>query len=52
MEFDPKTIDKIDPNGKTNVTATITPADKAVAGDYMTTVTATTKAVRPMPTIV
>ncbi len=43
MEFDPKTIDKIDPNGKTNVTATITPADKAVAGDYMTTVTATTE---------
>ncbi len=43
MEFEPKTIDKIDPNGKVNVVATITPADKAVAGDYMTTVTATTE---------
>jgi uncharacterized membrane protein len=43
MEFDPKTIDKIEPNGKVNVTATITPAEKAVAGDYMTTVTATTE---------
>jgi uncharacterized repeat protein (TIGR01451 family) len=43
MEFEPKTIDKIDPNGKANVTATITPGDKSVAGDYMTTVTATTE---------
>ncbi|HEY1721341.1 MAG TPA: NEW3 domain-containing protein [Magnetospirillaceae bacterium] len=42
VEFEPKTIDKIEPNGKTNVTATITPIDKAVAGDYMTTMQATT----------
>ena len=43
IEFDPKTIDKIDPNGKANVTATLTPADKAVAGDYMTSFNANTE---------
>jgi uncharacterized membrane protein len=43
IDFDPKTIDKIAPNGKANVTATITPGEKAVAGDYMTTVTANTE---------
>jgi len=43
IDFDPKTIDKIDPNGKTEVTATITPGAKAVAGDYMTTINANTE---------
>ena len=43
IEFDPKTIDKIDPNGKVNVTATITPGAKAVAGDYMTSISASTE---------
>lgn len=43
IEFEPKTIDKIDPNGKANVVASISPVDKAVAGDYMTTMTATTE---------
>lgn len=42
IDFDPKTIDKIDPNGKANVTATVTPGDKSVAGDYMATFTAST----------
>ncbi len=42
IDFDPKTIDKIDPNGKANVTATLTPGAKAVAGDYVTTVSAST----------
>ncbi len=42
-DFDPKTIDKIDPNGKANVTVTITPGEKAVAGDYMNTFTASTE---------
>jgi len=43
IEFDPKTIDSIEPNGKVNVTATITPGAKSVAGDYMTTITAQTE---------
>lgn len=43
IEFDPKEIEKIDPNGKVNVTATVTPGAKAVAGDYMTTVSASTE---------
>lgn len=43
IEFDPKTIDKIEPNGKANVTATITPGAKAVAGDYMTSISASTE---------
>jgi uncharacterized membrane protein len=43
IDFDPKEIDKIDPNAKANVVATITPAPKAVAGDYMTSFTASTE---------
>lgn len=43
IEFEPKTIDKIEPNGKANVTATITPGAKAVAGDYLTTINTSTE---------
>jgi uncharacterized membrane protein len=43
IEFDPKTIDKIDPNGKANVTATLTPGAKAVAGDYVVSASASTE---------
>jgi len=43
IEFDPKTIDKIDPNGKADVTATLTPGAKSVAGDYMVTVNGNTE---------
>jgi len=40
VEFDSKTIDRIDPNQKKSVMANITPAAKAIAGDYMTTIKA------------
>ena len=37
IEFEPKTVDKIDPNKDAEVTARITPTDKSLAGDYMAT---------------
>ena len=40
IEFDPKTIDRIAPNENKEVQALVTPTDKAVAGDYVTTVRA------------
>jgi uncharacterized membrane protein len=40
VEFDPKTIAEIAPNGSAEVTAKIKPSDKTVAGDYMLTITA------------
>lgn len=40
VEFDSKTVDRIDPNQKKSVMANITPAAKAIAGDYMTTIKA------------
>lgn len=40
IDFNPKTIDRIAPNANKEVQAQITPTDKAIAGDYMTTVTA------------
>jgi uncharacterized membrane protein len=40
VEFDPKTIDRIAPNDNKEVQALITPTDKAIAGDYVTTVRA------------
>lgn len=43
IEFEPKEIAKIEPNGKANVVATLTPGAKAVAGDYMVTVSANTE---------
>lgn len=38
VEFEPKAIDRIDPNQTREVQALITPPEKAVAGDYMATV--------------
>jgi len=40
VEFDPKTISEIAPDGSAEVTAKIKPSDKTVAGDYMLTITA------------
>jgi uncharacterized membrane protein len=40
VEFDSKTIDRIDPNQKKSVMANVTPSAKAIAGDYMTPIKA------------
>jgi uncharacterized membrane protein len=40
VNFDPKTVDRIAPNENKEVKALVTPSDKAVAGDYVTTVRA------------
>jgi len=40
ITFDPKTVDHIAPNENKEVQALITPTDKAIAGDYVTTVRA------------
>jgi uncharacterized membrane protein len=40
VTFDPKTIDHIAPNTDKEVQALITPTEKAIAGDYMTTIRA------------
>jgi uncharacterized membrane protein len=40
VTFDPKTVDRIAPNDNKEVQALITPTDKAIAGDYVTTVRA------------
>jgi uncharacterized membrane protein len=40
VTFDPKTVDKIAPNDTKEVQATITPPEKAIAGDYVTTLRA------------
>jgi uncharacterized membrane protein len=40
VEFDPKTIERIAPNENKEVQALITPTEKAIAGDYVTTVRA------------
>jgi uncharacterized membrane protein len=40
VSFEPKTVDRIAPNENKEVKALVTPADKAVAGDYVTTVRA------------
>ena len=40
VTFDPKTVDKIAPNDTKEVQALITPPEKAVAGDYVTTLRA------------
>lgn len=36
VEFDSKTVDRIEPNQKVAVMANLTPSAKAIAGDYMT----------------
>jgi uncharacterized membrane protein len=40
VTFDPKSIDRIAPNENKEVHALITPTDKAIAGDYVTTMRA------------
>jgi uncharacterized membrane protein len=40
VNFEPKAVDKIAPNENKEVQALVTPSDKAVAGDYVTTVRA------------
>ena len=40
IKFEPKTVDRIAPNENKEVQALITPTDKAIAGDYVTTVRA------------
>jgi uncharacterized membrane protein len=43
IEFDPKTIDQIAPNANKEVQAKVTPPEKAIAGDYAPTFTATSR---------
>jgi uncharacterized membrane protein len=43
VEFDPKTIDRLAPGARKEVTAQVTPVSKALAGDYMTTVRANSR---------
>jgi uncharacterized membrane protein len=40
IEFDPKTVDRIAPNANKEIQALITPTEKAIAGDYVTSVRA------------
>ncbi|MGH7248346.1 MAG: NEW3 domain-containing protein, partial [Pseudomonadota bacterium] len=40
IDFNPKSVDRIAPNESKEVQALITPTDKAIAGDYMTTISA------------
>jgi len=44
VEFQPARIDAIEPNQTAQITALVTPSEKAVAGDYMTTLNANGKA--------
>ncbi len=43
INFDPKTIDHIAPNTNKEVQAQITPTEKAIAGDYVTTIRASAR---------
>jgi uncharacterized membrane protein len=43
ITFDPKTIDRVAPNDNKEVQALITPTDKAIAGDYVTTIRASAR---------
>ncbi|HEY7229777.1 MAG TPA: NEW3 domain-containing protein [Pseudolabrys sp.] len=43
ISFEPTTIDRIAPNQHKEVQAIIRPSDKAIAGDYVTTLTATSR---------
>ncbi len=43
ITFNPKTVDHIAPNANKEVQALITPTDKAIAGDYVTTIRASTR---------
>jgi uncharacterized membrane protein len=43
VEFNPKTVEKIEPNKDAEVTALITPTEKSLAGDYMSTLRASSR---------
>jgi uncharacterized membrane protein len=43
ITFDPKTVDRIAPNDNKEVQALITPTEKAIAGDYVTTIRASAR---------
>ena len=43
ITFDPKTVERIAPNETKEVQALITPTEKAIAGDYVTTIRASTR---------
>jgi uncharacterized membrane protein len=43
ITFEPKTIDRVAPNQTQEVQALVTPATKAIAGDYVTTVRASSR---------
>jgi uncharacterized membrane protein len=43
IEFDHKTIERIDPGKTSDVNALITPSEKSLAGDYMTTIRAASR---------
>jgi uncharacterized membrane protein len=43
VTFEPKTVDRIAPNANKEVQALITPTEKAIAGDYVTTIRASTR---------
>jgi len=43
IEFNPKTVERIAPSENKEVQALITPTDKAIAGDYVTTISASAR---------
>jgi uncharacterized membrane protein len=43
VDFNPKSVDRIAPNENKEVQAQITPTDTAIAGDYVTTITASAR---------
>jgi uncharacterized repeat protein (TIGR01451 family) len=43
VTFEPKTVDRIAPNASKEVQARITPTEKAIAGDYVTTMRASAR---------
>jgi uncharacterized membrane protein len=43
ISFDPKTVERIAPNDNKEVQALITPTEKAIAGDYVTTIRASAR---------
>jgi uncharacterized membrane protein len=43
VTFEPKTVERIAPNKTAEVQALITPPEKAIAGDYVTTLTASSR---------
>ena len=40
IDFDTKTVDRLNPGDKREIVANVTPSAKAIAGDYMTTIQA------------